>query len=49
MPKKPEEEARENIDEALEKAGWILQDRKAVNIGAGPGVAIREYQLSAAR
>jgi type I restriction enzyme R subunit len=45
MPKKPEEEARESIDAALEAAGWILQDRDQVNIMAGRGVAIREYPL----
>jgi type I restriction enzyme R subunit len=45
MAKKPEEEARESIDAALESAGWVLQDRDEVNILAGRGVAIREYLL----
>jgi type I restriction enzyme, R subunit len=46
MPTKPEEEARESIDAALELAGWLVQDRSAVNITAGRGVAIREYPLN---
>ncbi len=34
MAKKPEEEARENIDASLEMTGCVLQDRWAVNITA---------------
>src|SRR5690606_38675487 len=45
MARKPEEEARESIDAALELAGWLVQDRNAANIGAGRGVAICEYSL----
>src|SRR3972149_329860 len=45
MAKKPEEEARESIDAALDKAGWVVQDRTAANIMAGRGAAIREYPL----
>ncbi len=41
----PEQEARLAIDQALEKAGWILQDRSAANVRAGRGVAVREFQL----
>lgn len=26
-------------------AGWIVQDHKAMNLGAGPGVAVREFPL----
>ena len=42
MTLKPEEEAREKIDDLLVKAGWIIQDYKAFNCGAGLGLAIRE-------
>ncbi len=39
----PEARAREQIDRKLELAGWIVQDVKQSNLGAGPGVAVREY------
>src|SRR5271169_4950191 len=42
---KPEEEARKKIDALLEKAGWLVQDYKNLNLGAGVGVAVREYPL----
>jgi type I restriction enzyme R subunit len=42
---KPEDRARERIDEALAQAGWTVQDAKAVNIHAARGVAIREFLL----
>lgn len=45
---KPEEEARKKIDSLLELAGWLLQDYKDVNLGAGLGVAIREFSLKGA-
>lgn len=41
----PEQEARLAIDQALEMAGWILQDRSAANVRASRGVAVREFQL----
>lgn len=41
----PEGQAREAIDAALTRAGWLLQDRNAVNLSAGPGVAVREVVL----
>jgi len=40
---KPEDKAREHIDSALTKAGWSVQDMKAVNLKAARGVAIREF------
>ena len=40
---KPEEQARQNIDQLLTKAGWIIQDVNEINLGAGLGVAVREY------
>ncbi|MDP2675316.1 MAG: type I restriction-modification enzyme R subunit C-terminal domain-containing protein [Dehalococcoidia bacterium] len=42
---KPEAAARQQIDAALEAAGWDVQDAHAVNLAAGCGVAIREYPL----
>jgi len=35
----PEEEAREVIDGLLEAAGWLVQDYRDANLGAGHGVA----------
>lgn len=42
---KPEEMARQHIDEMLLAAGWVLQDYDKLNLGAGRGVAIREFGL----
>ena len=42
----PEAEARIDIDKMLEASGWILQDYKDLNLGAGFGIAVREYPLS---
>lgn len=39
----PEALARERIDLKLAAAGWLVQDFKAVNLGAARGVAVREY------
>ena len=36
----PEQAARRQIDEALAEAGWIVEDREAMNLAAGTGVAI---------
>ncbi|MDY0091766.1 MAG: DEAD/DEAH box helicase family protein [Candidatus Vecturithrix sp.] len=44
--KAPEEQARENIDRQLTEAGWLIQDRKAMNLSAGTGVAVREMNVS---
>lgn len=41
----PEEKARRNIDRMLTESGWIVQDYKDMNLGAGFGIAIREYPL----
>jgi type I restriction enzyme R subunit len=40
----PEQLARDNIDMQLHKCGWIVQDKANVNLGAGPGIAMKEYQ-----
>jgi len=42
----PEQEARQHIDAALEAAGWIIQDRAAMNLAAGPEVAVREFKMT---
>ena len=43
----PEQRARDRIDRNLIAAGWVIQDKKAINLNAGPGVAVREYQTDA--
>ncbi|WP_446415157.1 DEAD/DEAH box helicase family protein [Coleofasciculus sp.] len=45
MPKKPEEIAREKIDQLLTAAGWVVQDYQDLNLGAALGVVVREYPL----
>ena len=44
MNQNPEQLARDNIDKQLLLCGWLVQGKKETNIGAGVGVAIREYQ-----
>lgn len=39
----PEQEARIIIDEKLEMSGWIVQNVNQLNLGAAPGVAVREF------
>jgi type I restriction enzyme, R subunit len=41
----PEALARQNIDTQLTACGWIVQDRAAMNLYAGRGVAVREFPL----
>lgn len=40
----PEQRARDEIDALLEKAGWVVQDKKKIDFAAAQGVAVREYQ-----
>ncbi|MBA3416919.1 MAG: DEAD/DEAH box helicase family protein, partial [Chloroflexia bacterium] len=42
----PEAHARQQIDAALEAAGWQVQDAAATNLYAANGVAIREFPLT---
>ncbi len=42
----PEEKARLIIDKNLESSGWVIQDRKDMNIHASLGVAVREFPTS---
>lgn len=39
----PETKARQQIDQKLEQAGWVIQDMKQLNLSAGVGIAVREY------
>ncbi len=43
----PEDQARVRIDAMLERAGWVVQDYKAVNLYAATGVAVREVTTTA--
>ncbi len=47
MNKSPEQEARDNIDSLLEKSGWVVVDKNAINWSLGSGLAVREYQTDA--
>ena len=40
----PEQAARGKIDAMLEQAGWSVQSKKRIDLGAGLGIAVREYQ-----
>jgi type I restriction enzyme R subunit len=42
---KPEEKARQKIDQLLEAAGWAVQNFKDLNLGASLGVAVRDFPL----
>jgi type I restriction enzyme R subunit len=42
----PEQKARLDIDAALEAAGWTLQNHVAINLAAGPGVAVRQARMA---
>jgi len=40
----PEDKARLAIDQSLAACGWIVQSKSEMNLGAGPGIAVREFQ-----
>ena len=42
----PEQKARQRIDAMLEAAGWVVQDRRVLNLFAGEGVAVREMVMA---
>jgi type I restriction enzyme R subunit len=44
MNQNPEQIARDEIDEQLRACGWVVQSKKQLNLTAGLGVAVREYQ-----
>jgi type I restriction enzyme R subunit len=39
----PEAKARQQIDQKLQQAGWVVQDMQQLNLGAAVAVAVREY------
>ena len=41
----PEQLARHNIDALLAQCGWMVQSRAEMNLGAGRGIAVREFPL----
>lgn len=43
MNQNPEQLARDKVDEQLLLSGWIIQNKKSINLHAGIGVAVREY------
>ena len=43
----PEEKARQKIDQLLSEAGWIVQDKEQMDLGAGLGIVVRGYGLPA--
>ena len=45
MSQTPEQKARRDIDANLEAAGWIVQDRDALDLAAGRGVSVREFPM----
>ena len=44
-----EEAARQQIDASLVSCGWVVQDTRQINLGTGPGVAVREVSLVSGR
>lgn len=44
MNQNPEQKARDNIDAAIKRCGWIIQDKSRINLSASIGVAVREFQ-----
>lgn len=40
----PEQKARDHIDAQLLEAGWLVQSVKKIDLNAGLGIAVREYQ-----
>src|SRR3982074_3201624 len=45
MPDTPEQKARREIDAKLGAAGWLVQDRDGIDLTAGRGIAVREFQM----
>ena len=44
MNQNPEQKARDNIDKQLLACGWVIQNKARINLHAGSGVIVREYQ-----
>ncbi len=47
MNQNPEQKARDIIDRQLLACGWLIQDKSKINLGAGKGIAIKEYLTDA--
>jgi type I restriction enzyme R subunit len=43
----PEQLARDEIDRQLKACGWIIQNKRNMNLYAGQGVVVREYHTDA--
>ena len=39
----PEQQARDHIDSQLLSCGWVIQDKRSLNLSAAVGVAVKEY------
>lgn len=42
----PEQFTRHKIEALLIQAGWLIQNKSAINLAAAKGVAVREYQTN---
>jgi type I restriction enzyme R subunit len=42
----PEDRARSLVDRRLSACGWLVQNRDELNLGAGLGIAVREFQTA---
>jgi type I restriction enzyme R subunit len=47
MSETPEQQARRDIDHELTAAGWRVQNREDLDLTAGRGIAVREFQMKA--
>ena len=45
MPETPEQKARREIDADLAASGWLVQSRNELDLTAGRGIAVREFQM----
>jgi type I restriction enzyme R subunit len=45
MPEGPEQRARREIDANLTAAGWIVQSTQELDLTAGRGIAVCEFQM----
>jgi type I restriction enzyme, R subunit len=39
----PEQQARDHIDSQLLSCGWVIQDKRSLNLSAAIGIAVKEY------
>lgn len=42
----PEQIARDHIDRQLLACGWLIQEKAKINLSAGQGIAVKEYQTN---